>query len=46
MGIYIMGMLLKYNSLGVNATKTKHGINIRQSSDNMLSEKNIFCGTK
>ena len=43
--IYIMGILLDYNHFGVDVTKTKHGINLRQHTDSMLSKQNIICGT-
>ena len=42
--IYIMGVLLKYNHFWVDVTKTKHGVNLFQSSDAILSKQNICFG--
>ena len=36
-----MGVLLKYNHFWVDVTKTKHGINLRQRADAILSKQNI-----
>ena len=40
---YIMDILLKQNHFGVDVTKTKHGINLRQNTDTKLSkQKNLW----